>query len=107
MNHQKCAKISQNELNRDTECVCRECFAATFPFTNTSANELLENTYNSNFICKILNWGGKSKLNQLHHELLNLKDLNFSKHKKHAQNNPGESLTYSILISTVLMNFIN
>ena len=48
MNHKKCAKVSQNELNRDTEYVCTECPAETFPLTNTSTNELLENTYNSN-----------------------------------------------------------
>ena len=48
LNHKKCAKVSQNELNRDTEYVCTECPAETFPLTNTSTNELLENTYNSN-----------------------------------------------------------
>ena len=59
-----------------------------------STNKLLENCDNSNFICKCLNRGGKSKLNLLDHKLLNLKHLNFNKNKKYAQNDPDENLTY-------------
>ena len=96
LNHKKCAKISQNnKLNRGLEYICAESFAETFPFTKTSTNELLENTYNSNFICKCLNKRGKSKLNPLDHELLILNELRFSKNGKYAQNDPDENLTDS------------
>ena len=76
--------------------------------TNTSTNEVLENTYDLNFIFKCLNKRGKSKANHLDHELLNLKYLNFSKNKSMPKMTQIKiSETPSILIFKVLMNFIN
>ena len=94
LNHKECAKISQNELNRDAEYLCTECLAENFPLANISSNGLLENTCNSNFICQCLNRKGKLKCNHINHMLLKLKDLNFSK-IKYAQNDSDDNLTDS------------
>ena len=76
--------MSQDKLNTDTEYLCTECLAETFPFTNTSTSELL--------IFECLNRRSSSKLNHPDQELLNLKDLSFSKNKKYVQNYLDENL---------------
>ena len=45
LNHKKCAAMSQDKLNTDTEYLCTECLAETFPFTNTSTSELLKEIF--------------------------------------------------------------
>ena len=37
--------MSQDKLNTDTEYLCTECIAETFPFTNTSTSELLKEIF--------------------------------------------------------------
>ena len=67
------------------------CTSENFPFTEI--DELLENTYNSNFSCKCLKNQNLFNTHKTNKEQFNLKELNFNKNQNYAKNGPEEQIT--------------
>ena len=89
--HKKCAK-KQNRINNNEDFICALCTSENFPFTEITNDELLENTYNSNFSCKCLKNQNLFNTHKTNKEQFNLKELNFNKNQNYAKNDPEEQI---------------
>ena len=84
LNHKKC---SNNDKNNNT--YCQKCLQEIFPFTGIDLNELLDASFNSNYVCKCLQ---NHKQNPTFYKnttkLLNLQELNFNKNPEYVNSDP-------------------
>ena len=91
MIHKKCAK-KQNIINNNEDFICALCTSENFSFTEITNDELLENTYNSNFSCKCLKNQNLFNTHKTNKEQFNLKELNFNKNQNYTKNDPEEQI---------------
>ena len=83
LNHKKCSNNDKNNT------LCQKCLLDIFPFTGIDLNELLEASFNSNYICKCLqNHKQKTSFHTSTNKLLNLQELNFNKNPEYANSDP-------------------
>ena len=84
LNHKKC---SNNDKNNNT--YCQKCLQEIFPFTGIDLNELLDVSFNSNYVCNCLQ---NHKQNPTFYKnttkLLNLQELNFKKNPEYVNSDP-------------------
>ena len=83
-------KICQKHPNVNT-FVCNFCNKETFPFADIDLRDLIDLSFNSNYVCSCLeNNKLKNNSEDFMKKIINLKELNFDKNQNYSNKDPND-----------------
>ena len=95
--HKKCQKTPNNNT-----FVCNFCNKETFPFAEIDLRDLIDLSFNSNYICSCLeNNKLKNNSEDFMNKIINLKELNFDKNQSYSNKDPNDHVIDPTNLATI------